>query len=236
MIDKKSPIPVYFQLKNFIKDDIKKRNLKPGEPILSENKYCEMFKISRMTVRQALNELESDGIIVRERGKGSFVAIPRIEQEGLMSFTEMVKSKGMNPSTKITKFGKIVNSKLAQILRIEENEQIFVMTRVRKADDFPVAAETIYIPVKFVPDIENKNLEGSFYELLKDEYSIEIKASKTSFSAVISDKNLEEILELEENIPLLKLESINYYSDPVYYEISYYKSDQFNVTVNLNRV
>ena len=192
MIDKKSPIPVYFQLKNFIKDDIKKRNLKPGEPILSENKYCEMFKISRMTVRQALNELESDGIIVRERGKGSFVAIPRIEQEGLMSFTEMVKSKGMNPSTKITKFGKIVNSKLAQILRIEENEQIFVMTRVRKADDFPVAAETIYIPVKFVPDIENKNLEGSFYELLKDEYSIEIKASKTSFSAVISDKNLED--------------------------------------------
>lgn len=236
MIDKKSPIPVYFQLKNFIKDDIKKRNLKPGEPILSENKYCEMFKISRMTVRQALNELESEGIIVRERGKGSFVAIPRIEQEGLMSFTKMVKSKGMNPSTKITKFGKIVSSKLAQILKIEEDEEIFVMTRVRKADDFPVAAETIYIPVKFVPDIENKNLEGSFYELLKDEYSIEIKASKTSFSAVISDKNLEEILELEENIPLLKLESINYYSDPVYYEISYYKSDQFNVTVNLNRV
>ena len=236
MIDKKSPIPVYFQLKNFIKDDIEKRNLKPGEPILSENKYCEMFKISRMTVRQALNELESEGVIVKERGKGSFVAIPRIEQEGLMSFTDMVKSEGMQPSTEITKFDKIVDSKLAQILKIEKNEEIFVITRVRKADNFPVAAETIYIPIKFVPDIENKNLKGSFYELLKNEYSIEIKASKTSFSAVMSSSRLEEILELEETIPLLKLESINYYSDPVYYEISYYKSDQFNITVNLNKV
>lgn len=193
-----------------------------------------MFKISRMTVRQALNELQSEGIIVRERGKGSFVAIPKIKQKGIMSFTHMVESKGMKPSTEISKLEKIIDSKIAEILKIEKSEEIFVMTRIRKADGFPVAAETIYIPVKFVPKIENKNLKDSFYDLLKNEYNIEIKSSKTNFSAVMSDENLEEILELEESMPLLKLESINYYLKPVYYEISYYKSDQFDITVNFN--
>lgn len=235
MIDKKSPIPVYFQLKNYIKNDIEERKLVPGDLILSESKYCEMFGISRMTVRQALNQLEVEGIIVRERGKGSFVAIPRIEQEGLMSFTQMVKSKGMEPSTEIIEFEKIIDDKISNILKVQ-NEEIYVIERVRKADDFPVAVETIYIPVKFVPKLESRNLKGSFYEILKEQYNIEIKSSNTSFSAVTCDKKLKNMLQLDSIIPLLKLQSINYYVEPIYYEISYYRSDQFNITVNLNKI
>lgn len=235
MIDKKSPIPVYFQLKNYIKDDIEEKKLIPGDPILSENKYCEMFGISRMTVRQALNELETEGIIVRERGKGSFVAIPRIEQEGLMSFTQMVKNKGMEPSTEIIKFEKIIDDKISSILKVQ-NEEIYLIERVRKADNFPVAVETIYIPVKFVPQLENRNLKGSFYEILKEEYNIEIRSSNTNFSAVTCDKTLKNILKIDSIMPLLKLQSINYYVEPIYYEISYYRSDQFNITVNLNKI
>lgn len=235
MLDKKSPIPVYFQLKNIIKEDIEKRNLKPGDSLPSEREYCENFGISRMTVRQALKELESEGIIVRERGRGSFVAIPRIEQEGLMSFTEMVKARGMKPETEIVEFLKIPAGNLSATLGIKDEDNIFKITRARKADGIPVALETVYIPEEFVPDIEEKDLTGSLYNILKDEYGMEIKGSKTSFSATTSTPFLEELLKLEEPMPLLKVESVNFATGLIYYEVSYYRSDQFKITVNLSR-
>ncbi|MDK2878891.1 MAG: GntR family transcriptional regulator, N-acetylglucosamine utilization regulator [Thermoanaerobacteraceae bacterium] len=235
LLDKKSPIPVYFQLKKIIKEDIEKRNLKPGDPLPSEREYCENFGISRMTVRQALKELESEGIIVRERGRGSFVAIPRIEQEGLMSFTEMVKARGMKPETEIVEFLKIPAGNLSATLGIKDEDNIFKITRARKADGIPVALETVYIPEEFVPDIEEKDLTGSLYNILKDEYGMEIKGSKTSFSATTSTPFLEELLKLEEPMPLLKVESVNFATGLIYYEVSYYRSDQFKITVNLSR-
>lgn len=235
MLDKKSPIPVYFQLKNIIKEDIEKRNLKPGDSLPSEREYCENFGISRMTVRQALKELESEGIIVRERGRGSFVAIPRIEQEGLMSFTEMVKARGMKPETEMVEFLKIPAGNLSATLGIKAEDSIFKITRVRKADGIPVALETVYIPEEFVPNIEEKDFTGSLYNILKDEYGMEIKGSKTSFSATTSTPFLEELLKLEEPMPLLKVESVNFTTGLIYYEVSYYRSDQFKITVNLSR-
>jgi GntR family transcriptional regulator len=235
LLDKKSPIPVYFQLKNIIKEDIEKRNLKPGDSLPSEREYCENFGISRMTVRQALKELESEGIIVRERGRGSFVAIPRIEQEGLMSFTEMVKARGMKPETEMVEFLKIPAGNLSATLGIKAEDSIFKITRVRKADGIPVALETVYIPEEFVPNIEEKDFTGSLYNILKDEYGMEIKGSKTSFSATTSTPFLEELLKLEEPMPLLKVESVNFTTGLIYYEVSYYRSDQFKITVNLSR-
>lgn len=235
VIDKKSPIPVYFQLKNFIKEDIEKRGLKPGDALPSEREYCERFGISRMTVRQALKELELEGVIVRERGRGSFVAIPRIEQEGLMSFTEMVTARGMKPETEMIEFLKIPAEGLADTLGIEEEEEVYKITRLRKADGFPVALETVHIPVKFIPGIEKKDLTGSLYNLLQMDYDMEIRWSKTSFSAAMSTPFLEDLLKLEKATPLLKVESVNFSAEPVYFEISYYRSDQFKITVNLNR-
>jgi GntR family transcriptional regulator len=188
-----------------------------------------------MTVRQALKELESEGIIVRERGRGSFVAIPRIEQEGLMSFTEMVKARGMKPETEMVEFLKIPAGNLSATLGIKAEDSIFKITRVRKADGIPVALETVYIPEEFVPNIEEKDFTGSLYNILKDEYGMEIKGSKTSFSATTSTPFLEELLKLEEPMPLLKVESVNFTTGLIYYEVSYYRSDQFKITVNLSR-
>lgn len=234
MLDKKSPIPVYFQLKNIIKEDIETRSLKPGDPIPSEREYCEKYGISRMTVRQALKELESEGVIVREKGRGSFVSIPRIEQEGLMSFTEMVRSRGMKPHTEMVEFLKLQAEDMGATLGIERQDDIYKITRIRKADGFPVALETVYIPEKLVPHIDRKELTGSLYNLLKTEYGMDIKSSKTSFSAVMSAPYHEKLLKLKESMPLLKVESLNYSKIPIYYEVSYYRSDQFKITVNLN--
>ncbi|MCG0274941.1 MAG: GntR family transcriptional regulator [Thermosediminibacteraceae bacterium] len=235
MLDKKSPIPAYFRLKQIIKDDIKRQDLKPGDPLPSEREYCERFGLSRMTVRQALKELELEGVIVREKGRGSFVAIPRLEQEGIMSFTEMVKAKGMKPETEVIEFERFSAEELGNVLAIDSQEEIFKISRLRKASGMPVAVETVFIPVLLVPDLGTLDLTGSLYHLLSSRYGIEVRNSRTSFSAVLSTPELETLLMLAGSTPLLKVESVYFHTKPLFYEVSYYRSDQFKITVNLSR-
>jgi len=235
MIDKKSPIPVYYQLKNLIEKDIKSGVLKPGDSIKTEMEYCEEFKISRMTVRQALKELENDGLILRERGRGSFVSHLKIEQEGLMSFTDMAKNKNMVPSTTVVSFNKIKAESIAEKLNLNPEEDIYQLIRIRNADNIPIAVEKVYLPVKMVPGFEIKDLTGSLYKILTEDYDITILSSKTSFSSVMASDELKEQLEIFEDMPLLQLENICYSPKLVYYELSYYRSDYFKITVNLNK-
>lgn len=78
MINKHSPLPIYYQLEQGIKEMIEKGQLQPGEMIPSEREWAEMYEISRMTVRQAINNLVNDGYLVRKRGKGTFVATKKL--------------------------------------------------------------------------------------------------------------------------------------------------------------
>jgi len=233
MIDKKSPIPVYYQLKNYIKEEIKNNNLKPGDLLPSEREYCEKFNISRMTVRQALKELELEGLIRRERGKGSFITAYPIEQVGIMSFTEMAEKEGLVPKTKILEFSKDKAGKIARFLNINEDDSIVKAIRLRIAGDMPVAVESVYIWEKIVPGIDIQKLSGSLHKVLNEEYGIRIIKSKLTFSVVFPAPDLIKVLEIREETPLLKIESIYYQEEPIYYEVSFYRSDLFKVTVNL---
>ena len=90
MIDKSSPIPVYFQLKNDLVKKIAKGVWKPGECIASERELCEIYSVSRMTIRQAIGELVQEGVLTRLKGKGTYVCEQTVKQQDMMSFTEMI--------------------------------------------------------------------------------------------------------------------------------------------------
>ncbi|MCS4585722.1 GntR family transcriptional regulator [Clostridium perfringens] len=93
MIDKNSPIPVYYQLKEMIKEKIADGTWQVGQCIASERELTEAYGVSRMTVRQALGELVQEGLLVREKGKGTFVCEPKVKQEDMMSFSEIIKKR-----------------------------------------------------------------------------------------------------------------------------------------------
>ena len=90
MIKKDSHIPIYYQIETEIKKLAETKDLKPGDLIPSEREFAEKYEVSRMTVRQAINNLVNEGILIRQRGKGTFIAEPKIEQplQGLTSFSE----------------------------------------------------------------------------------------------------------------------------------------------------
>lgn len=102
-IDKQSPIPIYYQIMEQLKAQIKSGELLPDMPLPSEREYAEQFGISRMTVRQALSNLVNEGFLYRLKGRGTFVSKPKMEQalQGLTSFTEDMKSRGMTPGSRL---------------------------------------------------------------------------------------------------------------------------------------
>ncbi len=156
MIDKNSPIPIYYQLKQYILKLIETGELQPGDAIPSEREFGERFGISRMTVRQAITNLANERVLYRVKGKGTFVMAPKLEQslQGLTSFTEDMKARGMKASSKLLSFGIIsADENLAKELEIKENDEVYEIKRIRLAEEIPMALERTYISAHIVPTL-----------------------------------------------------------------------------------
>lgn len=234
MIDKSSPIPVYYQLKEDIKLKISRGVWKVGQCIDSERELSETYAVSRMTVRQALGELVNEGLLVREKGKGTFVCEPKIKQKDMMSFSEMVKKSGMNLKTEVISFEQIITPDDMQ--DVFPFEHLYKINRMRSVDNENVANEIVYIPCDYCGYLDEKMLEGSLYDILKD-FGYTIDYAKSSIQAIIMDEQYMRLFKLSEQKPLLKNISKNMTSDDkvLFIEEAIYRSDKYILEVNILR-
>ena len=148
-IDRDTPIPMYFQLKNIILDEIKNGRLKPGDLLPTELELGESFNLSRTTVRQAVIELVGEGYLYRIKGKGTFVAKPKLVQDFMRtieSYSEQMKRLKLTPGTKILK-NEIVraNEDVAGALGIKEGDEVVLLRRLRFANDEPIVVLDTYL-------------------------------------------------------------------------------------------
>lgn len=239
-IDKKSPIPAYYQLKNIILRKINSSEYKEDDIIPSERELSDSLGISRMTVRQALNQLVSEGVLYREKGKGTFVSKTKIEQRNIMSFSDTVVKKGMLPSTRVLNLGKEECSDyIKEILDLKENELVFNIKRLRLANNIPVGIEEDFIPEKYCPNLDKFDLTGSLYKIIKDEYSHIINYADNIVEAAKPTKLEKELLNITSTTPVLNIKSviITDVSLKLLYEKSIYRSDEYkyNIRVYGNR-
>jgi GntR family transcriptional regulator len=240
MINKHSPLPIYYQLEQGIKEMIEKAQLKPGEMIPSERELAETYEISRMTVRQAINNLVSDGYLVRKRGKGTFVAAKKIEQplKGLTSFSEDMRARGMEPGTNVLEFRIIpANQSLAQQLDIREGGDIYEIRRIRLADQLPMALETAYVPCALVPGLTREIVSGSVYEFIENELGLKIKSGVQVLEASVARKVEAEILQMKEGAPVLLIQRNSYLENgqPLELVKSIYRGDRYKFTIEMER-
>ncbi len=240
MINKHSPLPIYYQLEQGIKEMIEKAQLKPGEMIPSERELAETYEISRMTVRQAINNLVSDGYLVRKRGKGTFVAAKKIEQplKGLTSFSEDMRARGMEPGTNVLEFRIIpANQSLAQQLDIREGGDIYEIRRIRLADQLPMALETAYVPCVLVPGLTREIVSGSVYEFIENELGLKIKSGVQVLEASVARKVEAEILQMKEGAPVLLIQRNSYLENgqPLELVKSIYRGDRYKFTIEMER-
>lgn len=235
-IDKKSPIPAYFQLKNSLLDRIKTGEYAIETLIPSERELSELLGISRMTVRQALNQLVSEGVLYREKGKGTFVAKPKIEQRNIMSFSELVGKRGLIPSTRVLHFHKEqAPQDVLDVLQLRSLELVYNVKRLRLANQVPIGIEQNFIPEKYFPNLEKFDLSTSFYNILREGYNYQIHYADNVIEASRSKKEERELLQLPARVPVLYITSTIFAESrlPLFFERSVYRSDEYKYNVRV---
>jgi GntR family transcriptional regulator len=234
MIDKNSPIPIYYQLKEDVKQNIARGVWKEGQCIDSERELSERYGVSRMTIRQALGELVHEGILVREKGKGTFVCDPKVKQKDMMSFSETIEKSRLKLETKVLEFKRInTPHEMEEMLPFDE---VYLINRIRIVDDIKVANEKVYIPCDYCGYMDEEMLKGSLYKLIEG-FGYSIDHSEASISAIVMDNYYKELFEAKEQLPLIKLQSKNITSDGLllFLEESVYRSDKYILEVNIFR-
>ena len=234
MIDKNSPIPVYYQLKNDLTKKIANGVWKAGECISSERELCEIYEVSRMTIRQAIGELVQEGILTRKKGRGTFVCEQKVKQKDMMSFTEIIKHIGKTLETKVVKF-EIIDTPddLQDIFMLDK---LYEIKRKRIVDNECIAVETVFIPVDYCGHINEEMLTGSLYKILEG-FGYVINNSNSAINAVCADDEIKELLECEANSPVLKITSKTFTNTDklLFLEEALYKSYKFSLIVNISR-
>ncbi len=235
-LNKKSPIPVYYQLKSLILKKIEDGEFPAGGLIPSERDLAEKLNISRMTVRQALNQLVAEGILYREKGKGTFVSKIKIEQRNIMSFSETARSKGLVPTTKVLRFEKLkVMEEIRELLTLEFDEMVYAVKRLRLANDIPVGIEEDFIPEKYCPGLEKYDLTSSLYRIINEEYGYGITCIDNVIEAAKPDRQERELLNITAGTPVLKISGVNFAGADLklFYERSVYRSDEYKYNVRI---
>src|SRR6478735_761948 len=142
-----SALPAYQKIQGSFRERIDAGDLKPGDAVASERELARLHRVSLMTARHALAGLESEGIVERRRGAGTFVAPPRIHFNKLMSYTEQMSSRGLAPNSKIIT-SKIIEDEqeIAARLKLPAGGRMVKIERVRHTSEEPFALETCYLP------------------------------------------------------------------------------------------
>lgn len=242
MIDKKSPIPIYYQLEIQIRKMIESKQLKPGDALPSEREFTEKYDISRMTVRQAINNLVNDGLLYRQKGKGTFIAEKKIEQDlsDLTSFSEDMRSMGLTPHSKLISLQKMrSDSRIAMNLKISINDPIYEIKRIRMANDEPIALETMYCSQNLVGEITEEDLVNSFYDFVEKNLKRKIAYGEQMIEASLANEEEINYLKLKKGDPILLMKRISYLDDgletPLEYVKSAYRADKYKFHLQMRR-
>lgn len=235
------PIPLYHQIKTYLTDALENGQLKPGDRVPSERELTTRFSVSRMTARQALTELEAQGLLVRVQGRGTFAATPKIEQPlvGLTSFTEDMRRRGLQPASQILAVAeRPAGRRIAGILGIAETAVVLRMERLRLAGGEPMAVETAHIPTALVPGLCEADLAGgSLYVVLRERYGLHLVRATESLEATPADSYVAGLLHVREGTPVLLRERVC--RDPrdriVEFVRSIYRGDRYRFVTELTR-
>ncbi len=216
-VNKFNPIPIYYQVKEIIKEKIDSGDLKFGDKIPSEYEISNVVKVSRMTVRHAIKELITEDLLFTKRGKGTFVGRPKLKRDlsVLNSLTKEMQSSGFKAFNKLLGIDIIMPSEGLSIkLEIERKDRVFQIKRVRYLEDEPIFIETSFVPYNACPQLIQEDLgTNSLYYLFEKKYGILLDSAVMSIETIPADEYQSKIFNIEKGIPILLFEQITYSKD-----------------------
>ena len=242
LIDKNSSIPYYEQLADLLRDEIAAQLPESGGtyPLPSENELAERHGINRATVRHALDVLEREGRIYREKGKGAFAATRRVEHElsRLVSTTEIMRQRGWKLVTRVISLTRMPASEhIAQALEINLEDSVYEVKRLRVVDDVPLSLQTAYLPAYLCPGLESHDLTDSLYRLLENRYNLRLWTGQELLRARAATNPEARLLQVRTGTPVMYSERVSYDTSgiPAEYLEAVWRGDRYDFKVTLAR-
>lgn len=224
--------PIYIQIHNDIKRAIEAGKWAVGDRIPSERELSRNFDVSRMTLRQAIQTLVDEGILERQVGSGTYVANQKVQEKmsGVTSFTDLMLTQGKQPTSKTISYH-VMNPSLseAEKLKLNEDNQVLRMERIRYGDDVPICFEVATVPEKLVDGLSKKEVTSSLYRALEDKKQLSPGKAQQTVSAMSASERIAEYLSIKRGDAILRLRQVTYLQDgtPFEYVRTQYVGERF---------
>jgi GntR family transcriptional regulator len=233
-----SPVPLWFQIAERLREAIHQGVFAPGAVLPSEARLNEVFGISRTTSRAALDRLEQEGLISRRSGKGSIVLSPRVDQPAsqMLGFSDDMRRRGLRPSHQTLFAGRVrATPEVAEAFDVRVNAMIFQSRRLLKADDVPMGIAVSWLPPALLrnrrPPNEEELTEGSLYEWLDRNCGARLAGAKEFIEAAVATDDMARELGIPPGAALLVVRRRSHSEDgsPVEYAVLHFRADRYRL-------
>ncbi|GGB45741.1 GntR family transcriptional regulator [Lentibacillus populi] len=207
-IDKELSVPLYQQVKQYLNDKITSGEWGVGYQLPSEKELATQFGVSNITVKRAVLELANAGFLQRQSGKGTFVT--QIEEKDISKFVSLKNEAWEthhHPHKTLSYKTEKAGGKLAKLLEINEEEQVYKIHRVKIQNNQPVAIEYSFIPQASFPNLHRTDIEDDLlYNIFQKKYGVELGKAKIYFSTILADEYEANILNIPQGEQLFVFE------------------------------
>ena len=235
----KGAIPLYLQIKKELKEKIESKDYPYGSLLPSELELESAYGVSRITIRQAISELEKEGYVKRARGKGTTITYSEKIDENLTAirrFTTEMKERGLTPGTLEARIEKIsANKEVADHLDLKVGEDVYYLYRVRTGDGVPIVLFESFIPANYTLPLNNELYYDSMYDVFEKVGIGMPMVVNENFQAMLADEKLSKALQVKKGSAIFKRVRTAYNEDnkPIEYTISYYRGERYSYSIEL---
>jgi GntR family transcriptional regulator len=242
VIDKTSPVPYYYQLRQLLEQAISSGVLGVDDKIPTEAALCERYDVSRTVVRQALSDLERTGLVSRQKGRGTFVAAPKLSEfvaQTLTSLHEDLSARGERLETTVLRLEvEPVSPHVARMLDLSDSEQIVLLERLRYLRGEPLVVTTAYMPYALcAPILELDMSDRSLFETYERELGYRLHRGTRAIEARAASAEIAEHLGVREGAPVLAFSGVTYIEDgrAIEYFVGVHRGDRSRFETELFR-
>jgi GntR family transcriptional regulator len=240
LIDRaETSVPLYVQIAESLLDKIESGELVPGDRLPSERELSEKLGVNRLTLRRAFRVLEDQGLLIRRRGSGTYVAESKIEWRAgqLIPFTRGAQRRGYTPGAKVILFERRpVEAAVARELKLPISAPVYYVHRLRFVNREPVLLERFTVPAGRFPGFERYDLtQRSLYEVMETEYGVSISRARQSLEPVVASEYEAELLGIKPGAPLMleRRLTVDQGGRPVEHGKDLYRGDRFRFVTEI---
>ncbi len=236
-----SPVPLYTQIKGILRDRILDGTYHAHQQMPSESELMSIFGVSRITVRQALGDLQKEGLIFKIHGKGTYVSKPKAFQNiaELQGFGEAMSRMGYETFSRVVSLKRLpADATVGAKLGVSPSEEVVELRRVRYLNRAPISLDVTYVPKAIGERLAKEDLaHRDVFLILENDYGLALGEADLQIEAMLADDYLAHQLQVEEGAPVLRIERLTMTSDgkPIDYEHLYYRGDAFQYRMRIKR-